>query len=121
MVFGPDARSLFVTLLLIIVPVIIFCVCVARHLRHEFSPHNSGYAILAVAILFTIHVSSANFFLFYCSFFIYFLSFCTHSFSLVYFKFRSPNLMQATTTKNILLTVHHVFCPSSCIPVMNQY
>jgi len=68
LVFGPDARSLFVTLLLIIVPVIIFCVCVARHLRHEFSSYNSGYAILAVAILFTIHVSSANFF-FDCSFF----------------------------------------------------
>ncbi|XP_068490872.1 protein S-acyltransferase 8-like isoform X2 [Phaseolus vulgaris] len=56
LVFGPDARSLFVTLLLIIVPVIIFCVCVASHLRHEFSSYNSGYAILAVAILFTIHV-----------------------------------------------------------------
>nr|ACU18037.1 unknown [Glycine max] len=56
LVFGPDARSLFVTLLLIIVPVIIFCVCVASHLRHEFSSYNSGYAILVVAILFTIHV-----------------------------------------------------------------
>ncbi|KAK7391235.1 hypothetical protein VNO78_19647 [Psophocarpus tetragonolobus] len=56
LVFGPDARSMFVTLLLIIVPVIIFCVCVARHLRHEFSSYNSGYAILAVAVLFTIHV-----------------------------------------------------------------
>ena len=64
LVFGPDARSLFVTLLLIIVPVIIFCVCVASHLRHEFSSYNSGYAILAVAILFTIHVSSVNFFFF---------------------------------------------------------
>ncbi|RZB44312.1 Protein S-acyltransferase 8 isoform B [Glycine soja] len=56
LVFGPDARSLFVTLLLIIVPVIIFCICVARHLRHELSSYNSGYAILAVAILFTVHV-----------------------------------------------------------------
>ncbi|TKY51439.1 S-acyltransferase 8 [Spatholobus suberectus] len=56
LVFGPDARSLLVTLLLIIVPVIIFCVCVARHLRHEFSSYYSGYAILAGAILFTIHV-----------------------------------------------------------------
>lgn len=56
LVFGPDARSLLVTLLLIIVPVIIFCVCVARHLRHELSSYNSGYAILAVTILFTIHI-----------------------------------------------------------------
>ncbi|KAL2324650.1 hypothetical protein Fmac_023708 [Flemingia macrophylla] len=61
LVFGPDARSLLVTLLLIIVPVIIFCVCVARHLRHEFSSYNSGYAILAVAILFTVHVLAVLF------------------------------------------------------------
>ncbi|KAK2659072.1 hypothetical protein Ddye_005605 [Dipteronia dyeriana] len=57
LIFGPDARSLLVTLLLIIVPVIIFCVFVARHLRHELSPHNAGYAILVVAIVFTIYVS----------------------------------------------------------------
>ncbi|KAL3504523.1 hypothetical protein ACH5RR_034364 [Cinchona calisaya] len=56
LIFGPDARSLLITLLLIIVPVIIFCVFVARHLRHEFSPYNVGYAIFAVAILFAIHV-----------------------------------------------------------------
>ncbi|KAJ6774050.1 ZINC FINGER DHHC DOMAIN CONTAINING PROTEIN [Salix purpurea] len=56
LIFGPDARSLIVTLLLIIVPVIIFCVFVVRHLRHEFSPDNAGYAILVVAIIFTIYV-----------------------------------------------------------------
>ncbi|KAI4346531.1 hypothetical protein L6164_007420 [Bauhinia variegata] len=56
LIFGPDARSLLVTLLLIIVPIIIFCVFVARHLRHEFSSYNAGYAILVVAVLFTIHV-----------------------------------------------------------------
>ncbi|XP_059631544.1 protein S-acyltransferase 8 isoform X2 [Cornus florida] len=55
-IFGPDARSLLVTLLLVIVPVVIFCVFVARHLRHEFSPHNAGYAILVLAIAFTIYV-----------------------------------------------------------------
>ncbi|XP_073285943.1 protein S-acyltransferase 8-like [Primulina huaijiensis] len=56
LIFGPDARSLLVTLLLIIGPVAVFCVFVARHLRHEFSSHNAGYAIMIVAILFTIHV-----------------------------------------------------------------
>ncbi|KAL1201247.1 Protein S-acyltransferase 8 [Cardamine amara subsp. amara] len=56
LVFGPDAKSLPATLLLIIVPVVLFCVFVARHLRHEFSPYNAGYAILVLAILFTIYV-----------------------------------------------------------------
>lgn len=56
LVFGPDARSLIVTLLLIILPVIIFCVFVARHLRHRFTSYNAGYAILVVAIVFTIYV-----------------------------------------------------------------
>lgn len=57
LIFGPDARSVSVTVLLIILPVVLFCVFVARHLRHEFSPYNAGYAILVVAILFTIYVS----------------------------------------------------------------
>ncbi|XP_040998640.1 protein S-acyltransferase 8-like [Juglans microcarpa x Juglans regia] len=56
LIFGPDARSLLVTILLLIVPLVIFCVFVARHLRHEFSPYNVGYTILVVAVVFIIHV-----------------------------------------------------------------
>ncbi|XP_022158999.1 protein S-acyltransferase 8-like [Momordica charantia] len=56
LIFGPDARSLLITLLLITVPVIIFCAFVARHLRHKFSSYNAGYAILVAAVLFTIYV-----------------------------------------------------------------
>ncbi|KAG6388545.1 hypothetical protein SASPL_149973 [Salvia splendens] len=56
LIFGPDARSLLVTLLLLIAPVVIFCVFVARHLRHHFSSYNAGYAIIVAAIVFTIHV-----------------------------------------------------------------
>ncbi|MFQ6666660.1 hypothetical protein Gotur_032935 [Gossypium turneri] len=56
LIFGPDARSLPVTLLLISVPSIIFCIFVARHLRHRFSPYNAGYGIMVVAVVFTIYV-----------------------------------------------------------------
>ena len=58
--FGPDAKSLIVTLLLILVPVVIFCAFVARDLVHEFPEDNSGYAIPVVAVVFTIYVCSLN-------------------------------------------------------------
>ncbi|GAB4861098.1 hypothetical protein Ancab_036256 [Ancistrocladus abbreviatus] len=56
LIFGPDARSLLVTILLITVPAVVFCVFVAWHLRHHFASYDAGYAVLVVAIVFTIYV-----------------------------------------------------------------
>ncbi|XP_020102541.1 protein S-acyltransferase 8-like isoform X1 [Ananas comosus] len=56
LIFGPDAKSLFITISLIVVPVVIFCVFVARNLLHKFPEYDAGYAVLIVAIAFTIHV-----------------------------------------------------------------
>lgn len=56
LMFGPDAKSLLVTIVLIVAPVIVFCVCVASHLRHRFSPYNAGYAVSVAAIAFTIYL-----------------------------------------------------------------
>ncbi|MFQ6622050.1 hypothetical protein Gotur_002136, partial [Gossypium turneri] len=56
LIFGPDAKSLIITLLLIIVPVIIFCTNVARNLFDETSGNIAGYAILMMTVVFTIYV-----------------------------------------------------------------
>lgn len=56
LVFGPDIRSLLVTILLIIAPVAIFCGFVSRHLLHSFPNYNSGIAITVVTAVFTVYV-----------------------------------------------------------------
>lgn len=56
LIFGPDVKSLFVTIALIIVPVAIFCIFVAKHLLHRFPNHNSGIAIMVVTVVLSIHV-----------------------------------------------------------------
>ncbi|KAK8916677.1 putative S-acyltransferase [Platanthera zijinensis] len=53
-IFGPDVRSLFLTIFLIIGPVAIFCVFVARKLMDKFS-HHTGICIMVFAVAFTLY------------------------------------------------------------------
>ncbi|KAL9372889.1 hypothetical protein Peur_035133 [Populus x canadensis] len=53
LIFGPDARSLLLTIFLIVAPAAIFCVFVARKLTDDFS-HHLGISILVVAIVLTL-------------------------------------------------------------------
>ncbi|XAR58311.1 Protein S-acyltransferase [Bertholletia excelsa] len=54
-IFGPDVRSLVLTIFLIVAPVAIFCVFVARKLMDDFS-YNLGISVMVVAAIFTIYV-----------------------------------------------------------------
>ncbi|XP_028780267.1 probable protein S-acyltransferase 7 [Neltuma alba] len=54
-IFGPDVRSLALTVFLIVAPVAVFCVFVARKLMDDFSDH-WGISIMAVAVSFTVYV-----------------------------------------------------------------
>lgn len=53
-IFGPDARSLFLTMSLIVAPVLVFCVFVARHLMNDF-PNHWGISVMVVVVVFTIY------------------------------------------------------------------
>ncbi|KAL9241467.1 hypothetical protein vseg_015577 [Gypsophila vaccaria] len=56
LIFGPDAKYLVLSVLMLLVPSAIFCTFVARNLLHRFSSYNAGYAVLVVAIVFTVYV-----------------------------------------------------------------
>lgn len=55
LIFGPDARSIFLTVFLIVAPVAVFCGFIARKLMDEYSD-SFGISIMVVAVLFTVYV-----------------------------------------------------------------
>ncbi|XP_024394295.1 protein S-acyltransferase 8 [Physcomitrium patens] len=55
LIFGPDVRSLLVTVFLIVAPSTCFCIFVGRHLLHHFSG-GGGVAIIAVTAVYTAYV-----------------------------------------------------------------
>lgn len=61
LIFGPDARSILLTVFLIAAPVAVFCVFVARKLLDDF-PRDWGISIMVAAIALAVFVS---FFLFF--------------------------------------------------------
>ncbi|XP_050270705.1 probable protein S-acyltransferase 7 [Quercus robur] len=54
-IFGPDVRSLGLTIFLIVAPVAVFCVFVARKLMDVYSNH-WGVSIMVVSVVFTIYI-----------------------------------------------------------------
>ncbi|KAF3435285.1 hypothetical protein FNV43_RR22372 [Rhamnella rubrinervis] len=53
-IFGPDVRSLALTIFLIVAPVTVFCIFVARKLMDDYS-HHWGISIMVAAALFTVY------------------------------------------------------------------
>jgi palmitoyltransferase ZDHHC9/14/18 len=56
LIFGPDVRSLLVTVFLIVAPMVIFCYYIARNLFYKFAG-SSGIAVLVAAVVWTSIVS----------------------------------------------------------------
>lgn len=55
LIFGPDARSLFLTVSLIVIPVILFCAFVSQRLINELQ-HSLGNLIVIICLVFTAYV-----------------------------------------------------------------
>ncbi|CAL0325271.1 unnamed protein product [Lupinus luteus] len=55
LIFGPDAKSILLSIFLIIAPVVVFCVFVTRKLIYDF-PHHYGWSIMIVVIVHTLFV-----------------------------------------------------------------
>ncbi|GAA0165916.1 protein modifying enzyme [Lithospermum erythrorhizon] len=55
LICGPDVKSLFLTLFLILVPVILFCAFVSQDLVEEF-PHFLGITITTICVIWTTYV-----------------------------------------------------------------
>ncbi|XP_009768845.1 probable protein S-acyltransferase 7 [Nicotiana sylvestris] len=54
-IFGPDVRSVFMTIFLIVAPVAVFCVFVARKMVDDFAG-DWGWSIMIAAVVFTVYV-----------------------------------------------------------------
>ncbi|KAG5014432.1 hypothetical protein AAZX31_08G009700 [Glycine max] len=55
LIFGPDVKSIFISIFLIVLPVAMFCGMVARKLLDDF-PHHTGWSIMAVLMALTLFV-----------------------------------------------------------------
>ncbi|KAK1433956.1 hypothetical protein QVD17_10874 [Tagetes erecta] len=54
-IFGPDIQSIFLSIFLIVAPVVVFCVFVGRKLLDKFN-HHLGILVMVIAIVLTIYV-----------------------------------------------------------------
>lgn len=55
LIFGPDVRSLMLTIVLIVLPAVVFCLYITREILHEFS-HRLGIATFVAVVVQTIVV-----------------------------------------------------------------
>ena len=56
LIFGPDVRSMIITIFLIVIPVLLFAVFVSQKLVNEFT-NELGNLIIIIAVVFAAYVS----------------------------------------------------------------